>query len=101
MIILGRYSEIYKSDEYPHISDDIHHPCEHKEKILKYMKSCVSSSSAPAVLTDVFTGDKINVPLECKSDGVYGWRTDYIYYIEKYDLKIPEDFVQHVLNKTA
>ena len=78
MIILGKYYEIYKSNEYPHISDDIHQPCDHKEKIIRYMKSCMSSSSAPAVLTDVITGENINIPLEFKSDGVYGWRTDYI-----------------------
>ncbi len=101
MTILGRYAEIYKSNDYPRICDNIHCPCMHKEKILTYMKSCASSSTAPAILTDVLTGEKLNISLECKNDGVYCWRTDYIYYIEKYDLKIPDDFIRHVLNKTA
>ncbi len=101
MIVLGRYREIYNSDEYPCITDDINNVSEYKDEVLNYMKKCKSSSASPAILRDVISGENINIPLECKSDGVYGWRTDYMYYIDKYNLKIPTEFINHVINATA
>ena len=101
MIVLGRYKEIYNSDSLPCLRDDIGRPNEHKELILDYMKRIESTSASPAKIRDVITGQEIDLPLECKNDGVYGWRTDYMFYIEKYDLRIPDDFVKYVLSKTA
>jgi len=33
------------------------------------------------------------------SDGKYQWRSDIIYYVEKYDLELPEEFVNYVLEQ--
>ena len=30
-------------------------------------------------------------------DSVYHWRSDVIYYVQKYNIKLPDDFVQYVL----
>ena len=32
------------------------------------------------------------------SDGVYQWYEDEIYHFEKYNLKLNDDFIQHVLS---
>jgi len=31
------------------------------------------------------------------NDGKYTWRSDVIYYFEKYNLKLPDEFVKEVL----
>ncbi len=31
------------------------------------------------------------------SDGKYEWRSDVIYYVDKYDMELPDEFIQHVL----
>lgn len=101
MNIIGRYKEIYNSEKYPTIRNDLNHPSQYKDLILDYMKKCKTTSSAPAIIHDVISNQKVDIPLECKTDGIYGWRTDIIYYIEQYDLKLPDDFISHVLAKTA
>ncbi len=101
MNVIGKYKEFYNSEKYPSIKKDINHPCKFKEQILDYMKKCKTTAAAPAKIYDVITGEKLDINLECKTDGIYGWRTDIIYYIERYDLKLPDDFISHILSKTA
>lgn len=68
-----------------------------KMKVLKYLKETPSVAVAPAVLRDVFTGERLNMDLYAKSDGTYIWRSDIAYYFDKYNLKLPDEFINHVL----
>lgn len=34
-------------------------------------------------------------------DDKYAWRSDLIYYFEKYNLKLDDDFIAHVMSKTS
>jgi hypothetical protein len=100
MIVIGQTREVYNDDKYPSIEELIGNPISEKNKILVYMKSCKISSVSPAIVTDVINPkNKIN-ELYCMTDGIYGWRSDVIYYVEKYDMALPDEFVQHVLSQT-
>ena len=35
------------------------------------------------------------------NDGIYSWSNDLAYYVEKYNLRLPADFVNHVLNQSS
>lgn len=52
----------------------------------------------PMIARDAITGERIGVPAVYR-DGDYSWRTETIYYFEKYNLALPDDFVAHVLSK--
>lgn len=99
MIVLGHYQEIYNNSNYPSIKSDINKPTAYTKKIVDYMKKCKVSSDSPSIVTDVFTGKPINVTLSCMNDGQYAWRSDLIYYIENYNLRLPDDFINHVLSQ--
>lgn len=99
MIEIGQTREIYHDDEYPSIMELIHKPIKEKEKVLKYMKKCHIDAVAPAMLRDIINPENRIHDLFAMSDGTYGWRSDVIYYVEKYDMALPEEFVQHVLSK--
>lgn len=99
MIVIGQTREIYRSDKYPSIMDLVNKPIKEKEKVLKYMKSCKISSVAPAIVTDLIEPKIKFAELYSMNDGTYGWRSDLIYYVEKYDMELPEEFIQHVLSK--
>jgi len=77
------------------ISDE---PIAGKSKVLSYLKSRPVSAAAPAVLIDVITGESIQSALTSHNDGVYWWRSDVIYYFEEYNLKLPDEFIEHVLH---
>lgn len=101
MIVLGKYKEIYKNNQYPSIKSDINIPSEHKEIVLEYMRNAKVSSYSPTIALDVIDGSRIKESLCFFTDGVYAWRSDLIYYIEKYNLKIPTDFISHILERKA
>lgn len=46
---------------------------------------------------DVFTGAPIPGEVEIRSDGSYEWRAELAYYVDKYNLQLPQDFVDHIL----
>jgi len=99
MIEIGQTREIYENDKYPSIMELINKPIREKEKVLRYMKKSEIVAVAPARLRDVINPENIIPDLFAMSDGIYGWRSDVIYYVEKYDMELPEEFVQHVLSR--
>lgn len=99
MIVIGQTREIYKDNKYPSIKELINKPIKEKNKVLRYMKKCNIDAVAPAALRDVINPENRIHELYCMSDGIYGWRSDVIYYVEKYDMALPEEFIQHVLSQ--
>jgi len=96
MILIGEIQELLKNDKYPSIKTLIHKPMKEKEQVIEYMKKSKVIAAAPAIVRDVLNPE-IKIPeLLLMSDGKYQWRSDIIYYVEKYDLELPEEFVRHV-----
>ena len=99
MIYIGETRELDNDNRLPSIKELINRPIREKIKVIEYMKKCHVDAVAPAIVRDVLN-PAIRIPnLFLMSDGTYGWRSDVIYYVEKYDMELPEDFVQHVLAK--
>ena len=73
-------------------------PINEKQAILDYFHSIPAWAVAPGVFKDIFTG-KIVIGIEAFEDGVYYWHSDTVYYFEKYNLKLPDDFIAYVLSK--
>lgn len=99
MIIIGQTCEVYKDNKYPSIKDLINKPIKEKEKVIEYMKKCRIEAASPAIVTDLIDSKNRITELYSMTDGKYAWRSDVIYYVEKYDMELPEDFIQHVLNQ--
>jgi len=99
MILIGEIQELLKNDKYPSIKTLINKPMEEKEKVVQYMKRSEVIAAAPAIVRDVLNPE-VKIPeLLLMSDGKYQWRSDIIYYVEKYDLELPEEFVNYVLEQ--
>ena len=100
MQIIGRFRETYHDDCFPSVLDYISpEEPENKQQILNYLKKGRVVSLAPARLKDVVTNEYINISLRCMSDGKYSWRSDLIYYYEKYNVKLDPGFIAHVKRK--
>ena len=69
-----------------------------KDKILEYLKSFDPDCAAGMSLVDEVTGDIIETGVNGYEDDQYYWDTRYIYHFEKYNLKLDDDFIAHVLN---
>jgi len=99
MIIIGQTCEVYKDNKYPSIKELINKPIKEKEKVIKYMKNCKITSASPAIITDLINPKIKFAELYSMTDGKYAWRSDVIYYVEKYDMELPEKFIQHILSQ--
>ena len=49
------------------------------------------------ILRDIFTGDTISYENHVLGDNEYVWSDELIYYVEKYNAKLPNEFVNHIL----
>lgn len=72
-----------------------------KSQILIYMKSFLEPSaytSQPVI--DRFTNQELDEINNAFSDGTYTWYADEIYHFEKYNLKLNDDFIEYILEKS-
>ena len=76
-------------------------PIDGKDEIVSYMKSGHKEWFTTACVTDIVTGEETETPDNGFTDGKYLWYAAEIYHFEKYNLKLNDDFIAHVLSKTA
>ena len=96
---IGTFKELKNNnDKYPAFEAT---PNEIPEKkiILEYLEGTPSVAVAPAIVKDIFTGERLKMELFAKSDGIYIWSSDIAYYFDKYNLKLPKEFIEHVLKQ--
>ncbi len=72
-----------------------------KKMIVSYLREGATIGAYAGIAKDVITGKAIPGEWTLKSDGVYKWSTDTIFYVENYNLKLPDDFIEHVLKQLS
>ena len=73
----------------------------YKVNILKYLKDSKNRSSCTTdKVYDYFSNRFVNIPIVAYHDDSFYWDDRDIYYFEKYNLKLTEEFVNHVLEQT-
>lgn len=84
--------------ELPSMKDYMNHsPYPEKEKIVRYLKMGKKTYCATSCAHDCFSGETI-VGEQCgMTDGKYSWNNELIHYVEKYNLRLPDDFVEYVM----
>ena len=68
-----------------------------QEKIARYLDRGKTILTAPGVSVDFFSGESIENRLEIMTDGEYSWVSWLSYYVRKYNLKLPEEFIEKVM----
>lgn len=71
-----------------------------KNKILEYLKSFDAEYCSAALVYDVVTGKETQTDELGFTDGEYTWYSSWIYHFEKYNLKLNDDFIEHILKAT-
>ncbi|MEA5017018.1 MAG: hypothetical protein VB099_20920 [Candidatus Limiplasma sp.] len=100
MRTIGQVFEIY-GQGFPPISEMISDiQIQHKEEVLRFLRNGRVIAASPSILRDVITGEQILEELTTQVSGEYHWRSDVAYYFGKYNLKLPEDFIDYALTAT-
>lgn len=69
-----------------------------QDTIIEYMKSAVEFGARPEILFDTFSHEAIPYESMVMTDGHFRWSSELLYYVEKYNLILPKEFVE-VANK--
>ena len=69
-----------------------------KHMIVDYLKNGTKTYAAAGRARDFFTGEPIPGELCGMTDGVYSWVSSLAYYVEKYNLRLSDDFEQYVFD---
>lgn len=70
-----------------------------KDRIINYLKNGRGTVAAPGYYTDVVTGKTVHITKAILTDDEYSWPSVFPYYVEKYNLKLPDIFVSKILNE--
>ena len=73
-------------------------PSPFQEKILNYLKNGEVIMAAPSRAIDVFSDESINQTNSILTDGEYSWSGSLSYYVQTYNLKLPAEFENKILN---
>lgn len=68
-----------------------------KETVLNYLKQSPEYAFTSEPVKDYYTGEIVYDANNARSDGEYIWYESEIYHFEKYNLKLNDDFIEHVL----
>lgn len=74
---------------------------EGQTKVAAYLRNGDPGVACPKTEKDVFTGEYIKDECIVRFDGVFKWPMSLAYYVERYHLRLPLEFEQHILRNTA
>ena len=69
-----------------------------QDKIIRYLKNGTEDMVSMRIPKDVFTNKVIQGGMIGLNDGKYSWWNTLAYYVENYNLRLPEEFEKHILN---
>lgn len=102
LVFLCSFTE-YGSDNGVSMRDRFQEkPYPGQDKIVSYLRHNGTATAAQAGPSrDRFTGERIpgERGIVFFDDGEYTWLSDLAYHVEKYNLRLPKEFEEHVLNK--
>lgn len=96
MIAVGFFKERHGKD-YPTFQttgSDI----PRKNRVLEYLCESKVIAAAPGRIRDIFTDEAVPGEILAYSDGKYYWNSETIYYFKKYNLKLPDEFINEIPN---
>ena len=97
----GYYKEMTHADETdPSMLDYIGKGIEHKKEICKYLRNGIVLAACGEVVKDVLHPEKgIAGTPDDMTDGKWIWPGDLAYYVENYDLKLDDEFINYMIEQ--
>ena len=94
------FDEYGKGMGYPSMRDSFEVvPYDRKDDIVKYLRKGRKTYAATSKACDFFTGDTIKDEKCGMTDGKFTWNATLAYYVDKYNLRLPRDFEEHVFSQ--
>ena len=99
MIFIG-FEELQPGYNHPKLTDSMESgPYPHKEEIIRYLLNGEVYFISLSLPKDVFTGERIPMSDRVMQDGDYYWPILLAWYVEKYNVRLPREFEEHILSR--
>lgn len=97
MISVGFFSEMKLYADNGSIKEHIIEEVDYdKTKVVDYLKSQKRMGGCPRAAIDCLTGDIITPSFSVYTDGEYEWCDFLLYHINKYNIKLPQKFIEKI-----
>lgn len=94
------FAELEPGLKLPKLADSIDNGSyPHKEEIIQYLLNGKMYFFGLSLPKDVFTGEQIPMSDRVMQDGIYYWPTVLAWYVDKYNVRLPKEFEEHILSK--
>ena len=80
----------FEAEPYPNI-----------EKIIYYLENGTKTYVRAGLGKDFFTGERFGTEYVGMTDGEYSWNTSLVYYVKKYNLRLPMEFENKVVSRLS
>lgn len=100
---LGMFREFHEPRSPGETIRDFVGPKPHPARnyILSYLRSAERLGYAMELLPDVIDGSYQPEPTSHLTDGHWVWRADLAHYVEKYNLRLPQEFIDTVVARNG
>lgn len=96
MKVIGQIQEIYGKEYLPLMQQCAPGFYQNLKAVVEYLRTGDVVAVAAGKAKDVITGEVIPGRLETITKNGYAWRSDVPYYVEKYGLNLPEEFLNRI-----
>lgn len=96
--IMARWKEFNPNAEKSMREDFKDSPSPNRQRIMDYLNKGEVKLVATSREVDVISGEKLDQTKCILTDGEYTWSGSLGYYIQKYNLQIPKEFEDKILN---
>ena len=94
------FAELEPGRNFPKMTDSMESgPYSHKEEIIQYLLNGNVEFVRVSRAKDVFTGEYIPREVRVMRDGDYCWPNLLAWYVDKYNVRLPREFEEHILSK--
>ena len=86
---------------YPKMSDSfLPNRYDGQEQVIAFLRSGELGSMPVGFMVDVISGEQTTLRDSGRSFGSYSWGEGLAYYVDKYNLKLPDDITEFILNQS-
>lgn len=101
MTFIG-FDELYPNRNYPKMKEYIQEKAYDKQQIIKnFLLNGNVEAARLSRVKDVFSGETIPREVLVMHHGDYRWSNVLAWYVEKYNLRMPEDFERYILEHSG
>lgn len=101
LVLIGGFRELGgdpdQQEQWPSILDYVSEsPQENEDRVVSYLRSARGIAGRSGVEFDVLDpSNRIPMAVSMHTDGVYIWESTLAFYVEKYHVRLPDDFLRH------